>query len=264
VPRPTPRPSLRPASSTTPIDLLVADPQLPGPIDFIGNRTLKVFRVVGKEPTGNDPSSIATLERVLFLKRNKSVLQQFKKCSNDRFFWVDAGIENIILDKSISSFLTNEELQTYVLTFLRNKGRFSSKLEELADNVLLAVPQLTNTASVESERNFQGIGYKQRRLSMFSGKWSNDHSMVMQQVSFTIHQRMEQPNAQLTFSVAVFHIWQLGHNLGLVDAVGLVGGGDDSTTFMGAPPHTIVRRNGPRQCVNGYGACKFNISTGAY
>jgi hypothetical protein len=42
----------------------------------------------------------------------------------------------------------------------------------------------------------------------------------------------------------------------MIDAVGR-SGGVDSTTFMGAPPTTAVKSNGPRQCVNGYGACKF-------
>jgi hypothetical protein len=46
----------------------------------------------------------------------------------------------------------------------------------------------------------------------------------------------------------------------MIDASSLLGEGDDSTTFMGAPPSTRVKSNGPLQSVNGYGACKYTMA----
>ena len=123
------------------------------------------------------------MQTMLFLSPRASIMQQYRKSSTDQFFWVDAGIENIILDVTISEFLTNTDLQIYVLTHLRKKGKFSMKLEEIAQNVLLAVPKLTNPAASALDLEFQGQGYQQRRLSMFSGIWATDFSTVMKQVN---------------------------------------------------------------------------------
>jgi hypothetical protein len=185
VPAPVPVPVPAPVPSSPPgaIDLNIIDPLLPAFDGLVGSRRLKVFRVVGREPTVNDPPAIETLKTVLFESPRASVLQQYRKSSNNLFFWEDAGIENIILDLSISVFLTNAELQIYILTHLKNKGKFTTKLEEIADNVLLAVPKLTNPATSTFELSFQGQGHQQRRLSMFSGAWSTDFATVMQQVS---------------------------------------------------------------------------------
>jgi hypothetical protein len=145
-----------------------------------GTRILKVYRVLASTATANDPPSLTALETAVF-GNTVSVKTQYSACSNGLLTWTNTStaVETVQLDRHIDTFTRYDELVTYTIQLLIARGKFV-QLEDVADNVIFAVPLLTKGAT--SQNGFIGQGDVLGRKSIFSHKWAGDHLTLMHEV----------------------------------------------------------------------------------